>query len=51
MFVRYVGVIAGCGETGRAAFGSVLVIWSEIDVVEFDVVLDVCAYWLLWTNY
>jgi hypothetical protein len=48
MLVRYVRVVARGCEASRAALGTVQVVGAEVDVVEFDVVLDVGSYWLLY---
>jgi hypothetical protein len=48
MLVRYVRVVARGCEASRAALGAVEVVGAEVDVVEFDVVLDVGSYWLLY---
>ena len=48
MFVRDIGVVACCCETGGAALGAVEVVGTEVDVMELDVVLDVGSYWLFY---
>jgi hypothetical protein len=47
VLVRDVGVVACCCKACGAALGTVEVVGAEVDVVEFDVVLDVGSYRLL----
>ena len=47
VLVGDVRVVACCCEAGGAALGTVEVVGAEVDVVEFDVVLDVGSHWLL----
>jgi hypothetical protein len=43
MFVRDITVVTRCCELRRAPLGTVLVVWAQVDVVEFDCVFDMGA--------
>jgi hypothetical protein len=42
VLVGYVRVVSDCGEFVALAAVAVLVVWTEVDVVQFQVVFDVC---------
>lgn len=46
VLIRHIRVITGCCQASGASLGTVLVVGSEVDVVEFNVVLDVGSYWV-----
>ena len=47
MLVRDIGMVAYGGETSGFALGAIQVVGAEVDVVEFDVVLDMSSHRLL----
>jgi len=43
VLVGDVGVVAGCGQASGFALCAVEIVWAKVDVVELDMILNMCS--------